>query len=295
MAARARAARSRRRQWSGLWFVLPGLVLYGTFLLYPAARTINLSFWDWDGVNAATWVGGANYADVFTDQVLRGSLVHAFILIAFFSLLPVCLGLLMAALLTRRRIRGMAAFRLVFFLPQILPLVAIGIVWRWIYSPRGLANELLGLVGIASERAWLGEWDWALPAIGLIGAWVQSGLCMMLFVAGAGRIDRSLYEAARLDGAGAVREFFAVTLPGLRREIALALTVTVISALASFDIVYVATGGSPGHQTDVPGLLVYQRLLAGDLGHAAALAVVLSCVVVLAAAATNRLARAEDR
>jgi raffinose/stachyose/melibiose transport system permease protein len=270
------------------------LALYGAFILYPAGRTVNLSFWKWDGVNPAVWRGLANYADVATDPVLRGSILHALVLLLYFSALPVALGLVMAALLTRRRLRGLAAFRLVFFLPQILPLIAVGVVWRWVYAPDGLANQLLGLVGLDAGRAWLGEWDWALPAIGLIGAWVQSGLCMMLFVAGAGRIDPALYEAARLDGADARREFFAVTLPGLRAEIGLALTVTVISALASFDLVYITTSGSPGHQTDVPGLLVYQRLLAGDIGHAAALAVVLSGLVVLAAALTNRLATPRD-
>jgi len=114
---------------------------------------------------------------------------------------------------------------------------------------------------------------------------------MMLFVAGAAKIDTSLYDAARVDGAGAVREFFAVTLPGLRREIGLALTVTVISALAAFDIVFITTSGSPAHRTDVPGLVIYQRLISGDLGHAAALAIVLSCLVALAALATSRLSR----
>ncbi|MDR1833518.1 MAG: sugar ABC transporter permease, partial [Propionibacteriaceae bacterium] len=200
-----------KRQWSGLLFALPGLLLYATFILYPALRTINLSLWDWDGVNLAVWRGLANYADVFTDPVLLGSIGHAFFLLLFFSALPVTVGLLMAALLTRRKVPGMAAFRLVFFLPQILPLIAVGVIWRWVYAPSGLFNQLLAMFGVASEKAWLGEWDWALPAIGLIGAWVQSGLCMMLFLAGAGKIEPSLFEAARLDGAGPVREFFAVT------------------------------------------------------------------------------------
>jgi raffinose/stachyose/melibiose transport system permease protein len=254
-----------------------------------------LSLWRWDGVNAATWRGWANYVDVVTDPILRGSILHALFLLLFFSGLPVTIGLVMAALLTRRRLPGLAFFRLVFFLPQILPLIAVGFIWRWAYSPTGLVNQVLEAIGLtaAPGRAWLGEWDWALPAIGLIGTWVQSGLCMMLFVGGAGQIDPNLYEAARLDGASAVREFFAVTLPGLRADIGLALTITVISALASFDLVYVTTSGSPAHRTDVPGLLVYQRLLAGDLGHAAALAVVLSALVVLAALATSRLSRAE--
>jgi raffinose/stachyose/melibiose transport system permease protein len=188
----------------------------------------------------------------------------------------------------------MAAWRLIFFLPQILPLVAVGIIWRSLYRPDGLVNQLLGVVQLNQQTAWLGQWHWALPAVGLIGCWVQSGLCMMLFMAGAGRIDRHLYEAARLDGAGPWREFKAVTWPGLRREVGLALTVTVISALASFDLIYVTTSGSPGHQTDVPALLVYQRLMAGDLGHAAALAVVLSGLVLLVAWLTGRLARPEE-
>ncbi|MCL2788048.1 MAG: sugar ABC transporter permease [Micrococcales bacterium] len=274
-------------------FVAPALLLYGTFILYPTARTLNLSLWDWDGVNPAVWRGLANYVDVVSDPILRGSIVHALILLVFFALAPVCFGLIMAALLTRHRIRGMAAFRLVYFLPQVLPLIAVGIIFRWIYSPNGTANGLLGWVGISSDRAWLGEWNWALPAIGLIGTWVQSGLCMMLFIAGAGNIHPHLYEAARLDGAGPVREFFAVTLPGLRAEVGLALTVTVISALAAFDLVYITTGGSPGHRTDVPGLVIYQRLVAGDLGHAAALAIVLSCLVAMAAIATSRLSKVE--
>jgi raffinose/stachyose/melibiose transport system permease protein len=285
--------RRSRRRWTGLLFVAPGFLLYATFILYPALRTVNLSLWQWDGVNAATWRGLANYADVVTDPVLRGSIVHALILLVFFSFLPVTLGLVLAALLTRRRLPGLAGFRLVFFLPQILPLVAVGIIWRWIYAADGLANQLLTGLGIeaAAGRAWLGLVDWALPAVGLIGAWVQSGLCMMLFVSGAGKIDPALFEAARLDGASPRREFFAVTLPGLRAEVGLALTVTVISALASFDIVYVVTGGSPAHHTDVPGLLVYQRLTSGDVGHAAALAVVLTGLVLGASALTNRLSK----
>ncbi|MDR1214320.1 MAG: sugar ABC transporter permease [Propionibacteriaceae bacterium] len=284
----------RRRQWSGLWFVLPALLLYGGLILYPAARTINLSLWRWDGVNQATWRGWANYVDVALDPILRGSILHAGLLIVFFSLIPVGLGLVWASLLTRRRIRGLAWFRLVFFLPQILPLVAVGVIWRWALAPQGLINQVLGWFGLDQGRAWLGEWDYALIAIGLIGAWVQSGLCMMLFMAGCGRIDRELYEAVRLDGAGPWREFWAVTWPGLRSEVGLALTVTVIAALASFDIVFVTTNGSPGHRTDVPGLLIYQRLVAGDLGHAAALAVVLSGLVLLAALATSRLSRSGE-
>jgi len=281
----------RRWQWSGLLYLAPGLLLYLLVVIVPAVQTVNLSLWKWDGVNQAIWVGLRNYLDVFTDPVLGRSILHALILILFFCGLPIVLGLLITALLTRHRPRGMAVFRLVFFLPQVLPLVAVGIVWRWVYAPAGILNQVLGWVGIQTQTGWLGSWNWALPALGLIGAWVQSGLTMMLFLSGAGAIDPELYEAVRLDGAGPVREFFTVTLPGLRAEVGLALTVTVISALASFDLVYVTTSGGPYYRTTVPGLLVYQKLIAGDVGHAAALAIVLSCTVLLAALAASRLSR----
>ena len=280
-----------RRQWSGLIFLAPGLALYLAVIIVPTLQTINLSLWQWDGVNASTWVGLENYREVFRNEVLRSSIVHALILIVFFSVVPVLIGLTLTALLTRARVRGLALWRLIFFLPQVLPLVAVGIIWRWVYAPSGILNQVLGWVGLETEVGWLGSLTWALPALGLIGAWVQSGLTMMLFLAGARSIDPDLYEAARLDGAGAWREFLTVTLPGLRSEISLALTVTVISALASFDLVYVTTGGGPYYSTTVPGLLVYQNLVARNIGQAAALAIVLSATVLLAALAVSRLSR----
>ena len=291
---RGRRPTTKKRQWSGLLFLAPGLLLYLAVIIVPTAQTVNLSLWKWDGVGTAVWVGIHNYMDVFTDRILRGSILHALILILFFCVLPIVMGLVMTALLTRGKKRGMAAFRLVFFLPQVLPLVAVGIMWRWVYSPTGILNQVLGWFGIHTDMGWLGDWNWALPALGLIGAWVQSGLTMMLFLSGAGAIDPELYEAVRLDGAGPIREFFTVTVPGLRAEISLALTVTVISALASFDLVWVTTAGGPFYATTVPGLLVYQLLTARDIGHAAALAIVLSCTVLLAALAASRISTAQE-
>ena len=121
-------------------------------------------------------------------------------------------------------------------------------------ASNGVVNQALQLIGLGGiTRGWLGDFDFALPAVGLIGAWVLLGLCTMLLVTGIARIDPSLYEAAKIDGASAWDEFRWITLPGLRQEIGVCVTVTVIAALASFDIVYIATGGGPGVQTTVPG------------------------------------------
>ena len=125
--------------------------------------------------------------------------------------------------------------------------VVVAQAWVWIYADNGPLNEFLRDVGLGSlARPWLGDFTWALPAVGGIGTWVTYGLCMVLFIAGAQSIPQSLYDAARVDGAGAVREFFAVTLPALRNQVVVAFVLTTINALRSFDIIYNATSGGPG-------------------------------------------------
>src|SRR5690606_27542767 len=138
--------------------------------------------------------------------------------------------------------------RTVLFLPQIIPLVAAGIMWTWQLSTKGMVNQLLSAIGLGDfARAWLGDTQTALPAVGVIGAWVQLGLCLLLLLAGMTKIEPALYEAARIDGAGPIREFFSITLPSLRQEIAVCVIITVISALASFDIIYISTQGGPAN------------------------------------------------
>ena len=145
-------------------------------------------------------------------------------------------------------------------------------------------------------RPWLGDFTWALPSIGVIGTWVTFGLCMVLFVAGVQKIPLELYDAARVDGAGAVREFFAVTLPGLRNEVLVAFVLTTINALRSFDIVYNTTAGGPGNKTIVPSMYMYQNaFLFNRVGYAAAIATLLAIAIFVLAAIMLRIGdRAED-
>ncbi|MET7326812.1 sugar ABC transporter permease [Nonomuraea sp. NPDC005650] len=272
----------RGRRVRGWLYVLPGLAVYLGFAIWPALNTLRLSLLKWDGILPATFAGLDNYVEIIQDPALYEAILHSLVLIVFFSFIPICAGLLMTALLMGRVRRGMTFFRIVFFLPQVLPLVAVGITWRWLYSESGVVNQLLDLVGLgALARSWLGDYGLALVALGLIGTWVMSGLCMMLFLAGAQKIDPSLYEAATLDGAGSYRQFRHVTLPGVRKEITIAGVITTIAALASFDLVFVTTNGGPAGQTNVPALLVYRLAFnEGDIGGASALAVVLTVLVV---------------
>lgn len=280
-----------RSRWRSYIWVLPAFVFYITFVVFPALHTFWFSLFDWNGVSRATWVGLSNYAQILTDAELRGAIWHALILVVFFSWLPILVGLVMVGLLSRHQRRGMTFYRTLYFLPQVLPMVAVGITWRWMYGERGTFNQVLGWLGLDSiTRAWLGDFDLALFAVGLIGSWALTGLCMMLFLTGVQKVDTNLYEAARLDGAGPIREFLSITLPELRGEIVVAMTVTTVAALASFDIVFVTTNGGPGGQTTVPGLLLY-RLAFSDrrVGLAAAMGVTLAILILAAVYLIRRL------
>jgi raffinose/stachyose/melibiose transport system permease protein len=277
--------------------VSPALVAYGVFVLYPLYLTVEYSLYRWNGIGPSTWVGLDNYGKVFTDPDLFNTIVHAFKLIVFFSAIPVLLGLAIAATIRRIATSRLALVaRTVLFLPQVIPLVAAGIAWSWLLSSTGLVNQLLSHLGLGGvTRAWLGDFSTALPALGLIGAWVLLGLCTLLLLAGMSTIDPALYEAARIDGAGAVREFFSITLPSLRQELGVCVTVTVIAALASFDLVYISTQGGPGNATMVPGLeIYYQAFSERHVGVASALAVVLMVLVLVCVLPIQWLTREEQ-
>jgi raffinose/stachyose/melibiose transport system permease protein len=279
-------------------FLLPALAMYGVFVLWPLVLTFKYSLYEWDGIGPSRWVGLSNYTDVLTDSTLVGIIENAFKLILYFSIVPVGLGLVVASLI-REVADGRlgAAARTVLFLPQVIPLVAAGIAWTWLLSTTGLVNQMLRAVGLGSiTRAWLGDFSYALPAVGAIGVWVLLGLCTILLLTGMSKIDPALYEAARIDGAGPVQEFRSITLPSLRYEIGVCLTITIIAALASFDIVYIATQGGPGTTTTVPGLEIYLLAFAQrQVGLASALGVVLMILVLVCILPIQWLIRDEVR
>jgi raffinose/stachyose/melibiose transport system permease protein len=289
--------RRLRRGLPALALVAPALIAYAVFVLRPLASTIQYSFYDWNGISVATWVGIDNYVRLFTDPDLVGPILNAFQLILYFSIVPVTFGLIAAAVIRKFGTSRLAIVsRTVLFLPQVIPLVAAGIMWTWLMATDGAINQFLRAIGLgALARPWLGDFDTALPAVGVIGAWVSLGLCMLLLLAGMTKIDPALYEAARLDGAGPVREFVSVTLPSVRQELGVALTITVISALRSFDIIYISTQGGPGNSTLVPGLEIYYlAFFEREIGQASALAVALTVMVLAVVLPLHRITRGRE-
>jgi raffinose/stachyose/melibiose transport system permease protein len=295
--ARRRRRRRATRTLTAYLLVLPAAGFYGFFVLRSIILSAQFSFYDWNGIAPATWVGISNYIEVFSNPKLVGAILNAFELILYFSVIPVIIALLAANVIraiAESRLAGVA--RTVLFLPQVIPLVAAGIMWSWQLSTDGLVNQILRLIGLGGiTRAWLGDFNTALPAVGVIGAWVLVGLCLVLILAGMTKIDPSLYEAARIDGAGPIREFLTITLPGVRQEVAVCVTVTVIAALASFDIVYIATQGGPGDSTLVPGLQIfYLAFYQREIGMASAFAIVLMSLVLIVVLPLQRLLRGKE-
>lgn len=290
--------RVRRETIIGWLFVVPALLMYAVFVVLPLLMSIQYSFFRWDGIGPMTWVGLDNYVTVLEVPDLLGTILNAFRLVVFFSFIPVTLGLVVASVIHRVATGRLGAVaRTVVFLPQVIPLVAAGIIWGWLLALPGLINQILKTVGLgAFARAWLGDFDWALPAVGLIGIWVLLGFCTVLLLTGMTNVDPALYESARIDGAGWLTEFVKVTIPLLRYEIGVCLTVTVIAALAAFDIVYVATAGGPGNSTAVPGIQIYILAFTEQrIGLASALAVMLMLLVLLVILPIQRLSRETSR
>jgi raffinose/stachyose/melibiose transport system permease protein len=274
----------KRSNVTGALISLPAISIYSLFVIYPLISAIRYSFTQWDGIGEKEYVGFSNYVQIFQSPELIGSIRNSLSLIVFFSVFPIFFGLLLANFIVRIRTQKIRSItQVVLFFPQILPLAASGIAWSWMYANNGLVNQFLRAVGLESwTQSWLAGFSTALPAVGIIGAWVLTGFCSVLLSTGISKIDPSLYEAARIDGANWWSEFRNVTIPGLRQEISVLITVTTIAALSSFDIIYVTTLGGPGSSTLVPGISIYRLAFTQSaVGLASAFGVVLMLIVIL--------------
>ena len=274
----------KRSNVTGALISLPAILIYSTFVIYPLTSAVRYSFTQWDGIGEKEFVGFSNYVQIFQSPELLASIRNSLSLIVFFSVFPIFFGLLLANFIVRIRTQKIRSItQVVLFFPQILPLAASGIAWSWMYANNGLVNQFLRAVGLESwTQSWLAGFSTALPAVGIIGAWVLTGFCSVLLSTGISKIDPSLYEAARIDGANWWSEFRNVTIPGLRQEISVLITVTTIAALSSFDIIYVTTLGGPGSSTLVPGISIYRLAFTQSaVGLASAFGVVLMAIVIL--------------
>jgi raffinose/stachyose/melibiose transport system permease protein len=263
--------RDRLTAWA---FLLPALLVYAAFVLWPIVQSVRFSLLRWNVVGETTFCGWDNYVWLLHDAVFWRALWHN-LLLAAVSLavqLPIAVGL---AVLLSHVGRGRGLFRTAFFAPMVMPTVAIGLLWRFIYQPE--VGPLAHLLGDASFD--LGNVRTALPAIMIAICWRHIGFHTVLMMAGVEAIPDQQYEAARVDGAGEWRVFWHVTLPQLRPVIAVSALLSIIGSLRYFDLVKVMTNGGPAHASELVATYVFKTGIdSAQMGRGSALAVALLVV-----------------
>ncbi|MEZ4862872.1 MAG: sugar ABC transporter permease [Caldilineaceae bacterium] len=266
----------------GWLFILPIVIGVCFFQFYPILVSMYASLTNWTGLNDPSFIGLDNYTRLVTgDRFFRLTLRNT----VYYTIgsIPLSISLaLILALLCNRAARAVYWYRTAFFAPNVTSTVAISLVWFWLYAPDvGLINWFLSLFGIEGP-AWLTSLTWAMPAVILVGVWQHVGYPMLILLAGLQGIPESLYEAAKLDGAGAVARFRSVTLPLLTPSLFFLLITQFISSFQVFGLIYVMTQGGPANATNVYIHYLYQNAFAfGRLGYASAMAWILFALIAL--------------
>jgi len=262
-------------------YLVPGSIGLIVIVAGPQLANFAISFTTWKGVGAVRFVGLDNYLRLLRDDQFIGSLHNTLLYIISMSIIPTVLGLVLAAVLfdyIRDQFGAQLAnfFRAGFYLPQILPLTAAGLLWSWIFSPVGSIDTALRAVGLSTlAKNWLGDPTFALAAVSIVIVWVQLGYSLVVFMAGMSRLDPALYEAAQIDGATWLQRFINITVPMLAPEIFVIVLTTIVAALKLFAPVYVLTSGGPNNATQVPSFLTYYHFFdTSRVGYAAAMATV---------------------
>ncbi len=283
-----RLRRSQRR--AGLVFILPFLVLELLLLVLPMLQTLYYSFTQWDGLSS-TWIGLDNYQRLFGDSTFwRVVLNNVFLLLSipFAILIP-----LLVAFLLNEHVRGWRFFRSIYFLPTAISWVVIGMVAIRVFASEGILNNLFDQLHLPIHLDLLGGELSAMLAVSITFIWSVFGTNTIIFITGMATLDREIYDAAKVDGAGSFATFRLITIPMLMRFVQFAFIVTLITAFtALFSLIFIMTGGGPGYGTTTLEFYVYQQAFSvGVFGYGAAIGVVLSAIVFVISLAQTRLFR----
>lgn len=265
-------------------FILPALVIYSVFYIYPMLELVRFSFLRWDGLGAQRFVGFNNYVQLFNDDIFWQALQHNIIWVVGAMIIPVSAGLLIAILLVRTPMKGKIIFRTLYFMPQVLSSVIVAIIWGWIYNPSyGALNTMLDTIGfgfLIPNTGFLGSRDFALLALFIAWSWVHYGFTMVIFIAGLAGIDEVYFDAAKVNGANLWQQLRFVLIPLMRGSITTAVLVTAISAFQVFDLVFIMTNGGPGRSTMVTTLyMLNNAFFFQKVGYGATVAVVFSAIL----------------
>jgi len=296
--ATARPGATGMNKWTPYLFMAPYLLLFTVFVLVPIVLGLWMSLHNWDQfLPSKPWVGLKNYTDLLDPtsptfqpfwQGIRATAIFTAVSVPLLVVLP-----LAVAVLLNRRFRGRGFFRAMFFAPYVVGVAVIGVVWRLLLDPNiGIANSILGAVGLPDDIPWTTGLPWAWISLVGMTVWWTLGFNAVIYLAGLQDIDRQLYEAAKLDGANGWQRFRNVTLPGLRPVMFFVLTVTILASANMFGQAYLVTNGAPGNQTRTAIMYITEEGFRNfRLGSAAAMSYVLAIFLMALSAAVFFLGR----
>ncbi|QTN37016.1 carbohydrate ABC transporter permease [Cognatishimia activa] len=261
-------------------FLAPGVLFFLVYVIFPIFQSINVSFYEWDGLGQAEYVGVRNYEELYWDDAFYTSLRNNLIWLVLY-LLAIPAGL-MIALFLNQTVTGIRLYKSLFFFPFVISQVVVGLVFTWFYDPTfGLLNQFLGVFGIDPINV-LGDERYVTYGIIAAGIWPQTAYCMILYLTGLNAVDPEQIEAARLDGAKGYRMLWHVIIPQLRPATFIAFVVTIIGALRSFDLISIMTNGGPFGESRVLSFYMFEVALSEygfRMGYGAAIAVVLFLIM----------------
>ena len=278
-------------------FMLPALTIYIVFAIYPTYSVLEYSFTDWDGISPEkNFVGLENYQRLFSDKIVWEAFRNTFVWSGVIIVINVGLGLVIAAMLARVW-KARLLIQTCIVLPVVISPMAVATIWRWMYQPAGVINQVLENIGLgAFATPWLGSPDAVLYALAFAHSWSTIGLSVIIFLAGLQAVDEDLYEAARVDGANPLQSFRYVTLPALRPVTAVVFILTLTQSFKVFDIVWATTQGGPIRFSEILSTYVYKRgALENQYGYGSAIGVALLVIVSIATIFYMQIQNREDR
>ncbi|GAA1614678.1 carbohydrate ABC transporter permease [Actinoplanes couchii] len=287
------ATRKSRVAWIAATPALLGLL---AVFVYPVLDGVRISLSHWSGVGPLDWAGLDNYTALLDDADFRHSILITVAYSAGVSIGVVALACALAAPISRG-VRGSGFYRVVWFLPSVVPTAAAGLFWSTAFQPGyGAVNSVLGFLGFGDQHAWLVTPETAIPVIIVVAIWANLGFAFLIVLGAMEQVPISVYEAAGIDGAGPIRQFFSMTLPNIRPVLILTLMLEAIWTANDFSVVWAMTNGGPGSSTATLPVLIYKEAFSfTDYGTAGAMAVLSGAVLLLLGLVGLRLSRGKEQ
>ena len=285
---------SRRRAWAGRLFVAPNLTAVAVFMLFPLGFSLYMSFQQWDVFRPPKFVGLKNFEELFTSDPLFLIAIRNTVIFTLGTVVPTVLISLVVAGVLNRKVKGIGIFRTIVFLPLAISSVVMAVVWQFVFNTdNGLLNIMLGWIGIGPVP-WLVEPRWAMVSLCIVSVWRSVPFATVILLAAMQGVPETVYEAAKIDGAGEIRQFAFITVPLIRGAMSFVVVISIIHAFQAFDMVYVLNGANGGPETGtyVLGIMLFQRAFSFlEFGYASALAWVMFAILLVVTVLQLRLTR----